>query len=182
MNQYLVNSESTGPPHRTVTGDCTQQYTSRSDPARLCIVATGHHAHQPALQARDDAPRWAVRRWFDTLGPEVVGSLDPLGANAACAAVPSMNANADTTALVAALRQLLPGRGRHRPASVGSPPARAGCQASTGSWLTTGVERTWLRSSMTSSKSLPSMTLGGVSRKSSSTSRPILARCPSRRT
>jgi len=37
-----------------------------------------------------------------------VGSLDPLGANAACAAVPSMNANADTTALVAALRQLLP--------------------------------------------------------------------------
>ena len=45
-------------------------------------------------------------------------------------------------------------------ASVGSPPARAGCQASTGSWLTTSVERTWLRSSITSNRSLASMTLG----------------------
>ena len=55
-------------------------------------------------------------------------------------------------------------------ARVGSPPASAGCQASTGSWLTTSVERTWLRSSITSSRSLASMTLGGVSRKSSRTS------------
>jgi hypothetical protein len=37
-------------------------------------------------------------------------------------------------------------------ASVGSPAASAGCQASTGSWLTTSVERTWLRSSITSNK------------------------------
>ncbi len=31
---------------------------------------------------------------------------------------------------------------------MGSPAASAGCQASTGSWLMTNVERTWLRSSM----------------------------------
>ncbi len=31
-------------------------------------------------------------------------------------------------------------------ASVGSQPASAGCQALTGSWLTTSVERTWPRS------------------------------------
>ena len=63
-------------------------------------------------------------------------------------------------------------RSRMASASVGSPAARAGCQASTGSWLTTSVERIWLRSSTTSSGSLASTTLGGVSRKSSSTSRP----------
>ena len=62
-------------------------------------------------------------------------------------------------------------------ARVGSPAASAGCQASTGNWLTTSVERTWLRSSMTSSRSLASTMLGGVNRKSSSTSSPILASC-----
>src|SRR5438034_6607412 len=73
-------------------------------------------------------------------------------------------------------------RSRIASARVGSPAVSAGCQASTGSWLITSVERTWLRSSMTSSRSLASMTLGDVNRKSSSTRTPILARCARRRT
>src|SRR5260370_36787499 len=73
-------------------------------------------------------------------------------------------------------------RSRMASARVGSPAVSAGCQASTGSWLITSVERTWLRSSMTSSRSLASMTLGDVNRKSSSTRTPILARCARPRT
>ena len=48
---------------------------------------------------------------------------------------------------------------------VGS--AMAGCQLSTGSWLTTIVERRSARSSMTSRRSRQASTVAGVSRKSS---------------
>ena len=56
-------------------------------------------------------------------------------------------------------------RSKMASAKVGSPAASDGCQDSIGSWLMTSVERTWLRSSITSNRSLASMTLGGVNRK-----------------
>lgn len=76
---------------------------------------------------------------------------------------------------------LLTSRSTIASASVESPAVSAVCQFSTGSWLTTTVERTRLLSSITSSKSLASIMLGLVKMKSSKTT-PILARDVSRRT
>ena len=49
---------------------------------------------------------------------------------------------------------LLTNRSTIASAKVGSPAASAVCQFSTGNWLTTTVERTWLRSSITSQQVL----------------------------